>query len=421
MTLIYSDSPAKRIGFIDIADPATPKAAGSLKLEGEPTSVSAIGGTVSVALNTSKSKTEPSGQLLSVSITEKKVAAACDVGGQPDSVAIAPDGSFAAVAIENERDEELNDGELPQAPAGFVVLVGLKDGVADCASLRKVDVTGLAAVAGDDPEPEFVDINGNGEVAVTMQENNHIVIIDGKSGKVTSHFSAGSVDLAGVDTKSDGAISFTGEKKDVAREPDAIQWLGTDRLLVANEGDYKGGSRGFTIFNTKGEVLFDSGMDLEYRVAQLGHYPEKRSKAKGIEPEGAEVKSFGDTNYLFLLAERASVAAVYKDTGKAPQFLQILPTGLSPEGIIAIPSRNLVAVSAEVDLIEDGGVRSHVSVYQLGEGKPSYPTIMSALNDKGVPIGWGALSGLAADPEKPGTLYGVSDSILLIATHHLHD
>jgi hypothetical protein len=47
------------------------------------------------------------------------VVAECDLGGQPDSVARAKDGSFLAVAIENERDEEVNDGDLPQMPGGL--------------------------------------------------------------------------------------------------------------------------------------------------------------------------------------------------------------------------------------------------------------------------------------------------------------
>ena len=170
-----------------------------------------------------------------------------------------------------------------------------------------------------------------------------------------------------------------------------------------------GGSRGFTIFNKKGEVLFEAGSDLEHQIAMHGHYPDRRN-SKGNEPEGAEVKTFGDTDYIFILSERASVVAVYEDKGTAPEFLQLLPSGLSPEGIIAIPSRNLIAVANEVDLVEDGGVRSHVTIYELAEGAPSYPTIMSARDDKGLPIGWGALSGLAADPAKPGTLYAVNDS-----------
>jgi DNA-binding beta-propeller fold protein YncE len=56
------------------------------------------------------------------------VLASCDLGGQPDSVAVAPDGSFVAVAIENERDEDLGDGRVPQMPAGFVAIVPTTDG-----------------------------------------------------------------------------------------------------------------------------------------------------------------------------------------------------------------------------------------------------------------------------------------------------
>ncbi len=81
-----------------------------------------------------------------------------------------------------------------------------------------------------------------------------------------------------------------------------MQWLDTDRLVTANEGDYKGGSRGFTIFSKTGEMLFESGLDFEYRVALAGHYPERRSGNKGVEPEGMEVKTFGDTTYIFLLS-----------------------------------------------------------------------------------------------------------------------
>jgi hypothetical protein len=36
-----------------------------------------------------------------------------------------------------------------------------------------------------------------------------------------------------------------------------VQWLDDDRLVTANEGDYEGGSRGFTIFSKRGEVLYE--------------------------------------------------------------------------------------------------------------------------------------------------------------------
>ncbi len=62
-------------------------------------------------------------------------------------------------------------------PAGNLQIFALKDGVPDCATKVVANVTGLAEVAGDDPEPEYVDINAANEIAVTLQENNHIVIL----------------------------------------------------------------------------------------------------------------------------------------------------------------------------------------------------------------------------------------------------
>ncbi len=410
MMLAYSDSPMGGIGLIDITNPSGPKAGGFIKLDGEPTSLIIQNNKALVAVNASKSFVETSGALVTVDLATKAVEQSCDIGGQPDSVALSPDGSFLAIAVENERDEDVNDGKLPQMPAGYVVTFQVKAGVVDCATRKDIAVTGLAAVGGDDPEPEFVDINADGEIAVTLQENNHIVIIDGKTGTVTANFSAGTVDLKGIDAKRDGTLNFTSEKLGVPREPDAVKWLGTDRLIVANEGDYEGGSRGFTVFSRNGEVVYENGNSMELEVARMGHYPEGRSGSKGIEPEGLATGTFGGAKLAFILAERASVIGVYEDKDTGMVLRQILPSGLSPEGAVAIPGRNLFAAANEVDLGEDGGVRSHVTLYQYAEGTVQYPTMISDDKD-GAPVGWGALSGLTADPVNPGILYAVSDSV----------
>lgn len=407
-TLVYSDSPNKAIGIIDITDAKAPKAGGSVTFDGEPTSVAVASGKALVAVNTRESFVKPSGVLAQVDLAAKTVDATCDLGGQPDSIALNKDKTLAAIAIENERDEEVNDGDIPQMPAGDLVLLSLKDGVVDCGSIKHVTLTGLADVAGEDPEPEFVSFNSLDEVALTLQENNHIVIVDGKTGTVKTHFSAGTVSLEGVDTKKDGALKFTGEVKDVAREPDAVKWLDDDRLVVANEGDWKGGARGFTIFGKDGKVLYENGAGFEREIARIGHYPDKRNK-KGIEPEGLEAAKFGDDNLFFVLAERASIVGVYKDTGAEPELLQLLPSGVSPEGAVAIPSRNLLVTANEVDLVEDGGARSHVMIYERAEGEAAYPQIVSTEKD-GELIGFGALSGLAPVKDKPGTLFAVNDS-----------
>ncbi|OAM76067.1 esterase-like activity of phytase family protein [Devosia elaeis] len=406
MTLIYSDSPGGGIGFVDITDPKAPKAAGYLAIEGEPTSVAIIGDKAYVGVNTSESYTDPSGKLVVVDIASRTAEAEYDLGGQPDSVARNKAGTLIAVAIENERDEDAGDGGLPQMPAGFLVIFDVA-----AQSLKTVDVTGLADVFGEDPEPEFVDFNDNDEIALTLQENNYIVIIDGKSGTVTGHFSAGLASVSDVDTKKDGALRFTGSQSDVPREPDSVKWLDNDRLVIANEGDWNGGSRGFSILSKSGEVLFDSGNELDHVAARLGHYPDHRNK-KGVEPEGLEVATFGEERYIFVAEERSSLIAVYRDTGAEPEFVQALPSGISPEGLVAIPARNLLATANEVDLRADGGVGSHVMVYELAEGEPNYPQLVSDLDADGRPLGWAAISGAVADAEQPGLLYAVSDSVL---------
>ncbi|QDL94531.1 esterase-like activity of phytase family protein (plasmid) [Paroceanicella profunda] len=407
MTLVYTDSPLGVVGRIDISDPEAPKPLGVTQMNGEPTSVVVIGERAYVGVNTSPSYTEPSGKLVSMDLASGAETASCDIGGQPDSVAAARDASFIAVAVENERDEELGDGGLPQMPAGYVVVLPLIDGVVDCAAMVKADVTGLAEVAPEDPEPEFVDVNSRGEIAVTLQENNHIVVLD-RTGKVLSHFSAGTVDLEGIDTQRDGALSFTDSQAGVAREPDSIQWLGDDRLVIANEGDWKGGARGWTVFSPAGEVLYENGTGFEKAIVQIGHYPEKRSNKKGVEPEAVETATFDGTPYAFIGSERGSVLGVYDMSGATPVLRQLLPSGMAPEGLVAIPSRGLLVSANESDLGAEGGARAQVMIYRLEDGPAAYPSLTSEGADE--LIGWGALSGLSADPDEAGRLYAVNDS-----------
>ncbi|MCC1481884.1 esterase-like activity of phytase family protein [Roseibaca sp. Y0-43] len=408
MTLVYSDSPAGVIGFIDITDPANPQAAGTFAPpNGEPTAVSALGQTVFVAENTSESFTNPSGVLHAIDAVSRDVVASCDLGGQPDSTAVAPDGSFITVAIENERDEDAGDGRVPQMPAGYLVIQPLGDGSSmDCAAQIRVDLTGLADVAGEDPEPEFVDVNANGEIVITLQENNHIVVVS-SAGEVLSNFPAGSVSLEGVDATEEGALLFTETLTDIPREPDAVQWIDTDHVVIANEGDMDGGSRGFTVFHRDGTELFEAGTAFEHAIVQIGHYPEERSANKGVEPEGMEFGTFGGTPMMFILAERASVIGVYDMTDPtAPALAQLLPSGISPEGAIAIPGRNLLATANEFDGREDGAAPAHVMIYEYQDAPAAYPHLTSAGMDE--LTGWGAISGQVMAED--GTIYAVSDS-----------
>ena len=407
MTLVYTDSPLGVIGRIDITDPANPEPLGNVNVGGEPTSVGIVGTIAFVGVNTSESYTDPSGRLAVLDVESGDELASCVLPGQPDSIAVAKDGSFVAVAIENERDEDLGDGRTGQLPAGALSLVQINDGIADCDTLINVDMTDLAEVSPEDPEPEFVDINSGGDIIVTMQENNHMVVV-GRDGTIKNHFSAGTVDLDGIDaTDERAALLFAESQSDLPREPDAVKWIDDAHFATANEGDMDGGTRGWTIFNADGTIVYDSGTRFEYAIVQAGHYPDKRSDSKGVEPESIETATFNDTPMVFVGAERASMVGVYDVSDLAnPTLMQLLPSGIGPEGYVAIPSRNLLVSANEVDLIEDGGARSHVMIFEYSDADASYPMITSAGADD--LIGWGALSGLAAVDD--ATLVAVNDS-----------
>lgn len=403
MTLVYTDSPGASIGFIDITDPANPAPLGVFMPEGEPTSVDVIGNYALAGVNTSESFTEPSGFLVEIDVTTQQEVGRCDLPGQPDSVGIAPDGSFLAVAIENERDEDLGDGRVGQLPAGSVFMVDLTtEGLIACDTARVADVTGLADIAPEDPEPEFVSINAENEVVVTMQENNHIVVLS-SAGEVLSHFSAGEVTLEGIDTIEEGALVFD-QTITVPREPDSITWIDNTHFATANEGDMDGGSRGWTIFNQDGDVVYESGVSFEHAIVSLGHYPEERSGNKGVEPESVTFDVFGGTPFVFVGAERSSIIGVYDTTDPAaPELTQLLPSGIGPEGYVTIPERNLLVSANEVD---DAGARAHVILFEYQEAAATYPHLTSAGMDE--LTGWGAISGQVMAED--GTIYAVSDS-----------
>jgi len=408
MTVIYTDSQLEALGFIDISNPGDPQPLGTVDLAGEPTSVGVAGDYALAAINTSPSLTAPSGELQIVDIASQSIVRSMDLGGQPDAVAISPDGQYAAIAIENERDEDLGDGRPPQLPSGFLVIIDLTGGPADW-GMRTIGLDGIPDLFPEDPEPEFVDINADNRVVISLQENNYLIQVDLPSGNIVADWSAGTVNLTQVDaTEEDPAlISLTETLLDVPREPDGITWIGNTMIATANEGDMDGGSRGFSVFDTDGNVIYDSGNSLDHAAVRVGHYPDARSGNKGNEPENIEYGVFNGEQYLFVNSERSSIIFVYNLENLD---FQILPAGsLGPEGSKVIPERNLFVVATEEDARDDK-FRGTVTIYQLQSGEPVYPGIQSVNRLDGTPIPWGALSGLAADRIYPELAYTIPDS-----------
>lgn len=134
-------------------------------------------------------------------------------------------------------------------------------------------------------------------------------------------------------------------------------------------------------------------VEQQQAIVQSGGYPEHRSHTKGAEPEGMETGTSGDIPMVFVAAERASVVAVYDVSDvTAPRLHQLLPSGISPECLVAIPQRNLIATANELDGREDGAAASHIMIYEWQDAPAAYP--MSTSKGADSLIGCGALSGL---------------------------
>ena len=261
---------------------------------------------------------------------------------------------------------------------------------------------------------------------VTLQENNALAIVDIAKGEITSLVGLGfkdhSVEGNGLDASDrDDAINITtwpvlgmylpdaiasyhyrcetylvtaneGDARDYDgfAEEERVKDLDLDptafpdaddlqedeaigRLTVTttlgdtdNDGDYDAlhafGGRSFSIWSSSGELIFDSGDDLEQQVAAAlpddfnsdngeNDSFDNRSDNKGPEPEGITLAEIGGRTYAFVGLERVGGVMVYDiTTPVAPFFVQYLNNrdfsgdaeagtagDLAPEGLVFVP------------------------------------------------------------------------------------
>lgn len=276
------------------------------------------------------------------------VRASYPAGIDPDGIHFSPDGRRLAVPNEAENYRRAAGGGYVSAP-GSVTVVELGEAlgrgravqvplpplpmghgltVESDQRLLKREVDGreveIPFDSGDPAhlEPEHAAFAPDGAtVYVSLQENNGVAVIDVASGSLSGVYALGAVEHA-ADLEDDGEVDFS-ETLTAFREPDQIAVTTDGRYLVtADEGDTDpkasksdwgpaGGGRTVSVLDAAtGEVLGDTGSQLDEAAAAAGVYPDGRSDNKGSEPEGLAVFAAGDGIWAVVGLERAEAVAL---------------------------------------------------------------------------------------------------------------
>lgn len=261
------------------------------------------------------------------------------------------------------------------------------------------------------PEPESIAVDRQGRYAyVTLQEANGVAVLDLKALAFTRILDLGLKDFSlpgnEIDPSDrDGRIELRNVPVFGLYQPDTIatyRHRGRSYLVMANEGDardngdfdsederrgdagaadieyvpstselartnfsnldsarggplVKFGGHSFSIRDTAGRIVYDSGSLLDAEAIRLGIYDDGRSDNKGVEPEGLALLEIDGRTLAFVGLERTTKAAVAVFDITDPAEVRLLDTivgdgDLSPEGLVAFKARgrHYLAVAHEV-------------------------------------------------------------------------
>jgi len=214
--------------------------------------------------------------------------------------------------------------------------------------------------------------------------------VGGKTYLVTANEGDGVEYFAGpVADAADKGLCYTDEArvKDLKLDPSAFaSGIGADAQLgrlkvVSTYPSVKGangytqlaayGGRSFTIWDTEGNVVFDSGSGLEAIVRTVvgeqdwlkSH--DGRSDDKGPEPEGVAVGSPYGVPTVFVGLERSGGVMVFDASNPAsPEFVQWARTSdISPEGLQYVPAH--ASVTGKPLLIVSHEISGTTTVFEI--------------------------------------------------------
>ncbi len=425
-------------------------------------SVAAHNGMIAVAMQAEDKQSNGSIEFFSHTGEHLKTIVA---GALPDMVTFSKDGKIVMSANEGEPSSDYTND--PNGSITIVDLSnGLETASVKTVDFSGVALpeTGMKFYSSDkaaDIEPEYIAINDSVTKAyVTLQENNGVAIIDLASKSIEKVVALGFKDfsIAGneIDANNNGEVALINVNAFGMYQPDSIAVYtvaGEDYFVTANEGDdreydayaeetkaskltldpaldisglsetvrvtpelgdtdgdgdydqlYMMGARSFSIWNSQGQLVFDSGSQLQQHVidavgeqnfntrvddtddaediaelkalgvkvsmqdgtAYFFEGQDARSEKKGIEPEALTLGKIDGTTYAFIGLEKQGGFMMYDISKPAtPKFVSYYNAidytqapadagDLGPEGMTFVPAaespngENLLVVANEI-------------------------------------------------------------------------
>lgn len=279
---------------------------------------------------------------------------------EPEYISISPDGTQAFVSLQEANAIAILD--LVERTIIDVIPVGVVD---HSVAGNEIDVN-------DRDGGIFIETHAD-LVGLRMPDTIASVEIEGETFILSANEGDGRGDATdGFDEARVGDI-LDGEVEGVSFDA-SVNTTGLERLIVSTiDGDTDGdgdidvihafGSRSFTIYQTDGTVVFDSGSQFERIVAELNPTgfnsddgpggAENRSDNRGPEPEALEVGVINGQTYAFIGLERDSGIMIYNITTPAEAFFVDYIPGfgggdISPEVIEFISAEDSATGNAQI-------------------------------------------------------------------------
>lgn len=293
---------------------------------------------------------------------------------EPEYLAISPDGSKAMVTLQEANAVAVLD--IATATFTSVVPLGKKD-----FSTLRTDVSDRdGAGASNLVNP----VLGNPVFGLYMPDAIAAYQAGGQTYFVTANEGDDRNDfITPAETTTVGNAGYDLDDTAFPNEVDLKNQARLGRLTVSNAPGLRGdsntdgdvdeilsyGARSFSILNSSGAIVFDSGDMIEMIMASqfLENYDDSRSDNKGPEPEGVTVATLGGRTYAFVGLERHHMVLVFDVTNPAAvTFTTGLrrPGDLNPEGMLVVPAAD--SPSGRDLLLVTNEVSNTLTIFELG-------------------------------------------------------